>query len=177
MFALDFSAAVARVDLSSFTKATHYFVRGKAPAPWNLQMDGAISSRAVDKGAQEDARQFTWNADGAFVVNGPVVDLTEQAEENWSLILDWRIDQAPTGPVTLSFGGATLAFSQAIRDLRAGQAVRTPIALRCFADAGAKFDAVGSPIRMQAPKGLVATIRNVHIEAIKERARCPGKAQ
>jgi hypothetical protein len=27
---------------------------------------------------------------------------------------------------------------------------------------------------MQAAKGLVATIRNVHIEATKEKASCPG---
>jgi beta-glucosidase len=167
----------ARVDLSTFTKATNYFVRGKVPAPWNLQMDGAISARAIDLGAQEDARQFTWNADGAFVVNGPAVDLTKQAEENWSLLLDWRIDEPSTSPVTLSFGGATLDISQTLRGLRTGQAVRTSVALRCFAIAGAKFDAVGTPIRMQAPKGLVATIRNVHIDATNENAPCPGKAQ
>jgi beta-glucosidase len=167
----------ARVDLSSFTKATNYFVRGKVPAPWNLQMDGSISSRAVDLGAQEDARQFTWNADGAFMVNGPAVDLSKQSEENWSLLLDWRIDAPVAGPVMLSFGGAAIDIGQAMRNFRTGQAVRTAIPLRCFADAGAKFDAIGSPIRMQALKGLVATIRNVHIEAIKESAPCPGKTQ
>ena len=167
----------ARVDLSSLTVATNYVVRGKIPAPWNLQMDGAISARAVDLSAQEDARQFTWNADGAFVINGPAVKLTKQLNEDWWMLIDWRIDRPATGAVKLSFGGGTLDLQRTIRALPTGTAVQTRIPLRCFASAGAKLDAVGSPIRMQAAKGLVATIRNVHIEATKEKASCPGKAR
>ena len=163
-----------RVDLSSLTIATHYFVRGKVQAPWNLQMDGSISTRAVDLSAQEDARQFTWNADGNFVVNGPAVNLKKQLDDGWALIIDWRIDQRATGPVMLSFGGAALDLQRFMRILPTGTALQTRIPLRCFADAGAKFDMVGSPIRMQAEKGLVATIRNVQIEAITEKAACPG---
>ena len=166
-----------RVDLSALTVATNYMVRGKVPAPWNLQMDGSISARAVDLSAQEDARQFTWNSDGAFVVNGPAVNLTKQFQEGWDLLIDWRIDQSANGPVMLSFAGATLDIQQTMRDLPKGSGVKTRIPMRCFAEAGAKFDAVGSPIRMQAAKGLVATIRNVHIEAAKESASCPGKAR
>ena len=166
-----------RVDLSSLTIATHYFVRGKIPAPWNLQMDGAISSRAVDMAAQEDARQFTWNADGVFVVNGPAVNLTKQLDDGWALTIDWRIDRSATGPVLLSFGGAALNLQKSMRSSPTGTALQTRIPLRCFADAGAKFDMVGSPIRIQAAKGLVATIRNVHIEAITNKAACPGKAR
>ena len=166
-----------RVDLSSLTIATHYFVRGKIPAPWNLQMDGSISTRAVDMAAQEDARQFTWNADGALIVNGPAVNLTAQLDDDWALLIDWRIDQPATGPVLLSFGGAALDIQQAMRSLPTGTALQTRIPLRCFADAGAKFDMVGSPIRMQAQKSLIATIRNVQIEATTEKAACPGKAR
>jgi beta-glucosidase len=166
-----------RVDLSSFTKATHYMLRGKVPAPWRIEIDGSISERAVDLSAQEDARQFTWNAGGAFSVIGPVVDLTKQLEEGWALVIDWRIDQMVTGPVMLSFGGGPLDIQQTLAALRTGSAAQTRIPLRCFADAGAKFGAVGSAIRIQAPKGLVATIRNVHIDATKENAFCPDKAR
>jgi beta-glucosidase len=163
-----------RVDMSSLTIATQYFVRGKVPAPWNLQMDGSISARAVDVSAQEDARQFTWNADGAFVVNGPAVDLSMQLKKDGSLLIDWRIDQPVTGPVMLSFGGAALDMQTTMRALPTGVPIQTRIPLRCFAAAGAKLDAVGSPIRIQAAKGLVTTIRNVHIETTKESASCPS---
>ncbi|MFN3621097.1 glycoside hydrolase family 3 N-terminal domain-containing protein [Sphingorhabdus sp.] len=166
-----------RVDMSSLTIATHYVVRGKVPAPWNLQMDGAISARAVDLSAQEDARQFTWNSDGAFVVNGPAVNLSRQLTEDWALLIDWRIDQPASGPVMLSFGGTALDIQKLMRASPAGAVMQTRIPLRCFAEAGAKLDVVGSPIRMQAAKGLVATIRNVHIETTKESASCPGKTR
>jgi beta-glucosidase len=166
-----------RVDLSSLTIATHYLVRGKVPAPWNLQMDGAVSARAVDLSAQEDARQFTWNTDGAFAINGPAVNLAKQLDDGWAVVIDWRIDSPASGPATISFGGVALDLQQILQTLPTGLAVQTPIPLRCFADAGAKFDMVSSPIRMQAEKGLVATIRNVHIEAITKKAACPGKAR
>lgn len=165
-----------RVNLSSLTMATHYIVRGKVPAPWNLQIDGSVSSRAIDLAAQEDARQFSWNADGILVVNGPAVNLGKQLEDDWSLLLDWRIDRPSDGAVTMTVAGAALDLQQVMRAIPTGTAVQTRIPLRCFSEAGAKFDSVGSPIRIQAAKGLVATIRNVHIDATKEKASCPGKA-
>lgn len=166
-----------RVDLSFLTVATNYVVRGKVPAPWNLQIDGSISARAVDLSAQEDARQFTWNADGAFVVNGPAVNLTKQLAEGWAMVIDWRIDRSATGVAQLSFGGATLDMAQTMRTLPTGTIVQTRIPLRCFADAGANFEKVGSPIRLQAAKGLVATVRTVRIENKLVGASCPGKAR
>jgi beta-glucosidase len=74
-------------------------------------------------------------------------------------------------------GGGSIDLQRLIRALPAGTAIQTRIPLRCFANAGAKFDAVGSPIRMQAAKGLVATIRNVHIETTKEKTPCPSKTR
>jgi beta-glucosidase len=101
--------------------------------------------------------------------------LSKPLKEDWSLLIDWRIDQPATGPVMLSFGGAALDIKPTMRALPTGVPTQTRIPLRCFAAAGAKLDVVGSPIRMQAAKGLVATIRNVHIETTKKGASCPGK--
>lgn len=171
---VDFVNEDPRVDLSSLAKITHYVVRGKVPAPWNLQMDGSISARAVDLSAQEDARQFVWNADGAFVINGPSVDLSKQLEENWALLIEWRVDRAISGPTMLSFGGAAIDIGRVLGTLPIGQTVQTRISLRCFAKAGAKFDAVGSPMKMQAAKGLSITIRSVHVEKA-DKAICPAR--
>jgi beta-glucosidase len=166
-----------RVDLSPLTQATNYIVRGKIPAPWRLSIDGSVSARAVDLAAQEDARQFRWNAYGALVIEGPAVDLRKQLEEGWMLVIDWRIDEAATGPVMLTFAGAAIDMQDAVRALPTGSAAQTRVPLRCFAEAGASFSAVGSAIRIQAAKGLVATIRNVHIETTKESVPCPGKVR
>lgn len=166
-----------RVDLSSVNQANHYMVRGKVPAPWRLALDGAISSRAVDISAQEDARQFSWNRSGSLSIEGAAVNLVRQRDDGFVLLIDWRIDTSPTGPVMLSFGGGSIDIQRVMSALPAGKIVQTRVPLRCFAAAGAKFGAVGTPIRMQAAKGLVASIRNVHIEAAKKDVPCPGKVR
>ena len=166
----------AGVDLSSSAQNTNFVVRGKIPAPWYLGIDGAISTRAVDLSAQEDARQFTWNADGMFAINGPVVNLLTQLDSGASLSIEWRVDQFGNGPVRLSFGEATVDVTPVITSQAMGTVSQLVIPLRCFSDAGAKLDAVGSPLRIAAPKGFVATIRNVRIETVGSDAPCPTKA-
>jgi beta-glucosidase len=165
-----------RVDLSTQTHATHFIVRGKSPAPWRLDNDGAISMRAVDLSAQEDARQFSWNRDGMFSIFGPAVDLTKQLEAESALLIDWRVDQMVSGAIKLSFGEAALDISGLVNAGPAATILQTRIPLRCFAEAGAKLNAVGAPLRLAASKGFVATIRNVRIDEAGGAASCPQKA-
>jgi beta-glucosidase len=166
----------AGVDLSSLAQNTNFVVRGKIPAPWHLGIDGAISTRSVDLSAQEDARQFSWNTDGMFAINGPVVDLLTQLDAGASLSIEWRVDQLGNGPVWLSFGEATLDVTPVITSQVIGAVSQSVIPLRCFSNAGAKLDAVGSPLRIAAPKGFIATIRNVRIENVGLDAPCPTKS-
>lgn len=164
-----------RVDLAAQTQmqATNYIVRGKVPAPWHLGIDGAVSTRAVDLSAQEDARQFRWNADGQFAVNGPAVDLSRQLADGSSLLIDWRIDQPASGPVLVSFGEATFNLRAEANSKPAGSVLKTLVPLRCFGNAGTTIASVGSPLRIKAPKGFVATIRNVRIEGGGGNGPCP----
>ena len=165
----------ARVDLALLSHATNFVVRGKAPAPWRLDIDGAISTRAVDLSAQEDAKQFIWSRDGAFAINGPAVNLTQLAAGS-ALLIDWRIDQQADGAIKLSFGEATMDMRDAVGSKPSGTVLQTRIPLRCFAAAGTKLSAVSSPFRMAAPKGFATTIRNVRIEAASGDMGCPAKA-
>lgn len=167
----------AGVDLSSSSHGSNFIVRGKVPAPWHLGIDGAISTRAVDLSAQEDARQFTWNTDGAFAINGPAVDLSTPLKAGSSLLIDWRIDRQPNGPISFSLGEATLNLRDAARSAPVGSALQTRIPLSCFSRAGAKLRAVSLPMRIAAPKGFVATIRNVRIDAKGGDASCPARAK
>lgn len=168
-----------RVDLAAqaLAQASNYMVRGKVPAPWHLGIDGSVSTRAVDLSAQEDARQFTWNSDGQFAVNGPVVDLSKQLASGSSLLIDWRIDKPATGPILVSFGEATFNLRAEANSKPAGTVLKTLVPLRCFQSAGTKITSVGSPLRIKAPKGFVATIRNVRIEAGGGNGPCPMKNQ
>ena len=168
-----------RVDLAAQARmqAVTYVVRGKVPAPWHLDIDGAISTRAVDLSAQEDARQFSWNTDGKFAVNGPAVDLSKQLADGSALAIDWRIDKPASGPVLVSFGEATFNLRTEANSKPAGTVLKTLVPLRCFRDAGTKIARVGAPLRIEAPKGFVATIRNVRIEGGGGNGPCPVRSK
>jgi beta-glucosidase len=162
-----------RMELGKAEQATAYIVRGKVPAPWFLGIDGAVVPKAIDLSAQEDARQFTWAADGAFAISGPAVDLSKQASANGALLLDWRIDQAAQGPVKVSMGSVTFDLRDATNAKPIGAVMQTYVPLTCFQSAGAKLDALGTPFRIEAQRGFSATIRSVRIATDAAGTTCP----
>ncbi len=165
----------AGVELLLSSNATSFMVRGKSPAPWRFDIDGAVSTRPIDLSAQEDARQFVWNRDGMFAINGPAVDLMQPLAEGSALLIEWRVDKRANGPIRLSLGEATLEISDAADSMPSGTVLQTKIPLRCFSEAGAKLNAVSSPFRIAAANGFVATIRSVRIEASGNDKNCPAK--
>ncbi len=164
-----------RVTIDRAAALSTFLLRGKAPAPWHFNTDGGLTSRAVDLGAQEDARQFTWLSASALSIEGPPVDLTSALAAGKDLTIDWRIDQAASGPVLLALGGGKLDISGLVSAVPAGQAATTRIALRCFVAAGGKLDAVGGPFRLEAPAGFAATLRSVTVTAGSGAAPCPPR--
>lgn len=184
-YGLDYSRAVtlARVNekpnvvISPLDQAAVYLRRGKIPAPWFLAIDGSISNRPIDLSAQEDAQQFIWNANGTLGINGPKIDLSKALTSGSALSIEWRIDQAAAGPVLLSLGEAALNISATINAKPAGSVLQTKLPLRCFSEAGSNLNAVTSPLKIEAPKGFTATIRNVSIIAGDGAAACPAKAK
>ncbi len=163
-----------RIDLSAYDTATSFFVRGKALAPWHLSNDGSIAVRAVDLSAQEDARQFSWSGHGALAIEGNPVNLAARAQSGQALLLDWRIERM--GLVQVSLGGARLDLTRQLQRTRPGSVIRTVIPLRCFQAAGANLTAVGQPLRIEAAKGFVMSLRTARIEAASAGAPCPAKA-
>ncbi len=166
-----------RVDLVAAASEDAYVTRGKVPSPWRLGIDSAITARAMDLAAQEDARQFTWNDRGAIAIDGPPVNLMRQLDEGFVLRIDWRIDVAPAGKVEVALGGAVLDLGPQVHAASIGVPFATRIPLRCFRDAGADLKAVGTPLRLAADKGFVVTLRNVGIEAVGTAIPCPPIAR
>ncbi|WP_062732773.1 glycoside hydrolase family 3 protein [Sphingobium abikonense] len=146
---------------------------GKVVDPWRLGIDSSVSARAVDVSAQEDARQFVWTGPGAIAIDGPPVDMTRQLNGAFALRIDWRVDAAKGAPITLSLGGARLDISAKVAALPVGQPSSLIVPLRCFADAGATFDAVGTPLRLSANAGLSVSIRSILTEGVSETPACP----
>jgi len=79
-----------------------YFVAGRAPAPWNLEVTGAVSVKTIDAGAQENGRRLDWTGQGAVAFEGPPVDLSRQATGDMAVMLRYRVVTAPTAPVILT---------------------------------------------------------------------------
>ena len=164
-----------RVNLAASSNSDSYFVRGKVPAPWHLGQDGAVIAGVIDLSAQEDARQFTWNGPAAISIEGPPVNLMRQLDEGFVLLLDWRIERAPRGPLLVSLGGATFDLGDVARAAPTGSVIQTRIPLRCFHDAGAKLDSVGAPLRIEAQQGFVMTLRTARVEPVGMTVPCPAK--
>jgi beta-glucosidase len=164
----------AGVALSDGNASPLFMRRGKVPAPWRLVLDGSVTSRAVDLGAQEDARQFTWVNTNSFGVEGPAINLTQALEAGHSLLIDWRIDTLTNGSVKLAFGGADLDLSAELANVQKGKAIQTRIPLRCFKDKGANLTTVGSVLRLQANIGTTITLRDLRIEPVKNDRQCPA---
>lgn len=163
-----------------------WFVRGRNPAPWKFTLrqgavqvpvgnDGsvvtvgeALSLRPVDAGGLQGAgRALTWTGkgDAALTVSGgPVLDLDRLSLGN-ALLLDYRVDQAPAGPVRIAVGqGAALDLTPTLAASPIGQWRSVKLRLSCFKQAGAQLQAVDTPFTLAtgAPAGLsIATVRIV----------------
>lgn len=163
-----------RVNIAAFESANTFIRRGAIPAPWYLASDGMVSVHAVDLGAQEDARQFSWVGPGKVSIEGPPIDLSNAAKSGSALVLDWRIDNRGTTPVKLTLGGGALVLTSLIGAEPEGQVIETRIPLRCFAEAGANLGVVGGPLRIDAGAGFAATLRTASVVAGQASDHCPA---
>lgn len=165
------------VDLAAAASEDIYMTRGSIPSPWRLGLDSVVQASATDIGAQEDARKFAWSGRGGIAIDGPAVNLMRQLDGGFALLLDWRIDVAPADRVEISFAGATLDVSALVQAAKTGQPLVTAISLRCFKDAGGDLASVGTPLRLSAGKGFVASLRSVRIEGQGSATACPPKSR
>ncbi|WP_019831487.1 glycoside hydrolase family 3 protein [Sphingomonas sp. PR090111-T3T-6A] len=167
---------VAGVD-ASLANISVYYVPGKAVAPWKLASDGAVTEKNVDGGGkQEGARQYAFNGAGHVRVSGPSIDLTRQTNAQLSLRIDYRVDVAPKGKVTLGVGDqatpvdATSLFAAAAP----GQWTSVKVPLACFKAAGADVGHVTQPFVLGSDGGFTVSIVGVKLDTDPAGAVCPG---
>ncbi|NIJ33971.1 glycoside hydrolase family 3 protein [Sphingomonas oligoaromativorans] len=167
---------VAGVD-ASLANISVYYVPGKAVAPWKLGSDGAVTEKNVDGGGkQEGARQYAFTGAGHVRVSGPSIDLTRQTNAQLSLRIDYRVDTAPKGKVTLSVGDqatpvdATSLFAAATP----GQWTSVKLPLACFKAAGADVGHVTQPFVLGGDAGFTVSIVGVKLDTDPAGAVCPG---
>jgi beta-glucosidase len=124
------------------------FVRGRLASGVLLTTTGAVTQSRVDRLAQEDSVRLVFSGAGELTLQkAQPLDLSREANGQLSLILDYRVTQAPTGTVTLGMAGgrsATVPIAGALR-AAGGDWAQLAVPLRCFADGGVDMTKVTRP--------------------------------
>jgi beta-glucosidase len=152
------------------------FARGKPTGGRRLLLgaDGAlatnpgpelISARPADRAAQEDSVRIVWTGRGAATATlaGDPVDLTREANGDVALVIDLKVDAAPTMPVLLG-GRDITAQLRALAKSRQWDEIAVP--LRCFANT--RLDQVTQPLTLATAGQLDLTISGARLASPPE---------
>jgi len=152
-----------RVDLSS----TALPFRGNTLQVW-----------AADRFAQEDLRNVRWNGTGEAsfaVVGDSAIDLQRESNGELSLALEYRVNQVPTGAVTMSVlcgekcGAAIPVTDEFTR--QPGEWRKLRIMLNCFERAGAGMRNITTPAMISTAGQLDVSIATIRLETGVENTR------
>lgn len=172
--------------------STHsYFAAGRPTNGWQLAIgagDGARTAlstavgnsqddvlrvSAIDHSAQEDARLAQWSGRGpaTLALQGEApIDLQREANGQLSVTFDYRVDVAPTGPVTLGIEcgpgcRGDLPVDTQLKQAPAGEWRQLKMPLHCFQSKGADLRNVTAPFLLSTAGKLELGIANVRLES------------
>ncbi|WP_294219087.1 glycoside hydrolase family 3 protein [uncultured Sphingomonas sp.] len=126
------------------------FVRGRIVPGARLETQGPVQLSRVDRTSQEDSLRLTFagtSAASAYLDEATPIDLTRETNGDLSLIVDYRVTQAPSAEVTLGVLGkavGTVPITGALKQ-EIGEWRQIAVPLRCFAQGGATLGAVQRP--------------------------------
>ena len=164
------------------------------PAPWAVSLrdpsgetrldegaspDRVLTVRAIDASAQESGRLLTWTgeAEGAFLISGPAVDLQRQATGDMAVAIRYRVEAAPTAPVFLAAGcGEACSGGVDIAPLLVPAATfqTLQIKLGCLRDAGADLSRTEAPVILTTSGALTLAVEDIRLVSNTGGAICPG---
>ncbi len=155
-----------------------YFVGGRAAAPWTLALQGAVSARPVDAGAQEAGRLAEWSGPGAIAITGGPVDLSRQTTGDMALLFRYRVDLAPAAPVKLGVAcgddcSGKLDVTSLISSAPGGGWRTVKVKLSCFRSAGAKMDRVTAPFELSTNGRFSLAFSELRLVSNEGDAICP----
>lgn len=154
-----------------------YFTQGRAQAPWALSYKGAVTSRPIDAGAQENALRLTFSGDSRFAVWGQSVDLSRQATGEMAVRFRYRVVSAPDAPVLLGLScgercGAAVDVTGLLKPAD-GAWREWKIKLSCFRSGGADLSRVDAPFILTTGGRLTVEFTQVGLVANEGDAQCP----
>ncbi|RDI97986.1 1,4-beta-D-glucan glucohydrolase [Dyella solisilvae] len=122
--------------------------------------DGSLRMGAIDFKAQEDARRFSWDGDGAHLAirASTPMDLDRQTNGDVMLVTTVRVDALASHAAWIGMGCGQgclgrVALGEELAGLTTGQWVRLGVPLKCFRAAGADMHHIDQPFVLGASKG------------------------
>jgi beta-glucosidase len=177
-----------------------YFAAGRAVAPWTLYVRdaegirmvgdsqtasprGTVAVRTVDATAQEGGKAVVWTGAGGDFGVGAMspVDLQRQSNGEMAVSVRYRVDRAPTAPVTavLASGqsAGALDVTSLFQQAPVGQWRTVKIRLSCFAQAGANVAQVNSPLTLRTAGEFGLSVEEIRLASNEGDAICPAAAR
>ena len=177
-----------------------YLDSGHAAPPWSLSILGADGSAApvlrlpastpaltlasADHLKQEDTLTATWSGKGfaALSLSGAPIDLSRQTNGDMALRLALKIDEAPSGPVTLEAhcGASCRGTVDLTEALRAGQGngwTTIDVRLSCLKRGGANMEAVSAPFVLSSASRFAISLSSVALVPGEGPPTCPALPQ
>lgn len=141
---------------------------------------GALTLSRVDRARQEDALLARWTGPARLSLNGRQLDLTRQAASGMSLLLQVRVDGAPTAPVLMGLGCAGEGC-RGVSDVGPSLArahgrgwMRLALPLTCLGERGARLDSISEQLAIESAGALTLAIADVRIARAEANADCGG---
>ncbi|HWF97898.1 MAG TPA: putative glycoside hydrolase, partial [Steroidobacteraceae bacterium] len=159
------------LSASAATSVDVYFAAGRPGPGWHWLAANDITP--VDDVKQEDARALHFNGQGpslAGLSGHSPVDLSRQTNGQLALGFDYRLDLAPSAPVSISMAcgprcAGSIAITAELRraPLERWQHLKIPLA--CFAHAGADMSHITMPFGIATTGRLVLSVANIRLQS------------
>jgi len=143
-----------------------FFARGALPQGWAFAASGGAKIVGVDRRAQEDARLATFTGAGdqsLRLAAAQPIDISRESNGELSLLVEYRVDVSPSGPVRVGMNGYTVPVTGTLRAAPKVKWQTLTVPLRCFARGGVDMQRVAAPFVMTTAGRLAVAISDVRI--------------
>ena len=148
------------------------FARGKLSDGWTMPAVSGITVQTIDRKAQEDARRLTWTAPAQFRIAPPKpLDIARESNGEISVVVQFRVDAAPTGQVTVSMidaagKTATVSIAKTLIAAKAGEWDSLVVPLQCFAKQGLDMARIETPLVIDAAAPFAISVSDVRLDYV-----------
>ena len=157
---------------ASATNTSTYIADGILAKPFTMGLDGAVSQRLVDSAdRQEGAIRLDWTGEGQMRIDGPNLKLDREANADMNVEVIYRLDTAPTAPVTLSLGSGTVRIDEALAQPGTWSSLK--ISLKCFGQHGTYLGGITKPFALKAKAPFAVSISDMRIATDPAGTVCP----